>query len=268
MTTRLSVLLAIALGLLAALVIYLQPRFGTAPALGVGPAPVGSTAPRSADYPSQALAGLGAAATDPNGAKGIVVVGTGTARVTPDVAFVTVGVRTRGQTAKEAQDANNKTMAAVLAQVKALRIAEQDIQTSGINLSPVIQRENVVSGYEATNVVTVRVQDVSQAGPVLDAAVAGGANVAGSVRFGLKDPSGATRQALDAAAKDAQGKAEAIAKALGVQIKSVESAVEEEVGGPRVAEAMNLDAASAAAPVPVQPGELSVTARLRVTYAY
>ena len=203
--------------------------------------------------------------------KSITVVGQGDAKIAPDVGYVSVGVRTREKTAKEAQDKNNQAMAAVIAKVKSLGVDDKDIQTSGISLYPVYSQENVISGYEAANSVTVRT-DIGKVGPVIDAAVEAGANSNVSVGFGLKDPSAATLQALEAATKDARARADAIAKGLGVMIKEVQIAVEETTTSPVVMRdtGYNVAAASEAkmAPTPVQAGELTVTSRVRVTYTY
>lgn len=201
-------------------------------------------------------------------ASGIVVTGEGVVRAAPDLATVMVGVQTRSTTAKDAQEQNNATMSSVLTAIKALGIADKDIQTSGLSLSPAHDNNGQVNGYHAVNTVTVVVQDIGAAGSVLDAAVAAGANTAGSVRFGFKDDSALEQQALDAAAKDARAKADAIAKAMGVQITGIQAAVEEFSGGPGpVYETARL-AADMASSVPIQTGELAITARLRVTYTY
>lgn len=199
----------------------------------------------------------------------ITVGGVGTTRVTPDVAFVTLGVQTRGQTAAEAQAANATTMTNVLNAIKAQGIPESAIQTRGLVLSPIVETEGQVTGYQAENHVVVRVTDLSRVGPLIDAAVGAGANAAGGVRFGLADESAAKQQALEAAANDARAKADAIAKALGVQISAVESVAEESSAQPSPLDAVEAAPRAAAAPdTPVEPGELTVTVRLRVVYAY
>jgi len=211
-------------------------------------------------------------AADPTGAlgaKGIVVVGSGTIQVAPDLAFVTAGTQTRAGTAKEAQDQNNATMTTVIAAIKRLGVADKDVQTRGISLSPVIQgNENKITGYEATNAVTVRIESISQVGPVIDAAVAAGANSGVSIRFALKDTETPYRQALAAAGQSARGNAEAIAKAMGVQLGPIESVVEESVNMPMPMEFGGMGVKAASVATPVEPGQITVSARLRITYSY
>ena len=196
----------------------------------------------------------------------IAVSGVGTIRVAPDVAFVTLGVETRAETAREAQEANAATMTNVLDAIKARNVPESAIQTRGLSLAPIVEAEGEVTGFVAQNHVVVRLTDIARVGEVVDAAVGAGANAAGGVRFGLADEAAAVQRALDAAARDARGKADAVAKAIGVELSAVESVVEETSVSPLTAEADSR--AAATAPTPVEPGELDVTARLRVVYAY
>jgi uncharacterized protein YggE len=283
-------LLAIPLAILIALFIVLSPQIGTERAAGSALGVVGSVvSPATSTGADQASAGAAfapqsssstgvkmqdpanpSAETTPILTKVITVVGQGEAKVAPDIAYVNVGVRTREKTAKDAQDKNNQAMAAVIDSIKKLGVPETEIQTNGISLWPVYQQENIVGGYEAANGVTVRVE-IAKVGPLLDAAVEAGANSNVSVGFALKDPKAATAQALENATIDARGRADAIAKGLGFTVKEVQIAVEETSTPPVVMRDAGYSLAAAEAkiaPTPVQPGELTVTSRVRVTYSY
>src|SRR5262249_39547466 len=141
----------------------------------------------------------------------ITVTGDGEVRAEPDQATISVGVSQTGTTSGEAMDAVNRAMASVIASVKALGVADRDIQTSGLSLQPVYrstQRSNdqppEIVGYRASQNLTVTVRNLSQAGPVLDAAVAAGANTIGGIRFGISDVEPLKRQALANATVDAE----------------------------------------------------------------
>ncbi len=272
-------LLAIPIALLAALFVYfVRPQLGATPAVGSSTgAPSYVANPSSGAAPAAStLAGVASAGSSTPAAAGttssllntITVTGQGQIKVAPDVAYVSFGVQTRASTAKAAQDQNNQAMAAAIAKIKALGIADADIQTSGINLYPVYDQSNTITGYQAGNTVTVTV-DVAKAGDVIDAAVGAGANTNVSVSFGLKDPSAATDQALEAAAKAARAHADAIAKGLGVTIQQVQLAVEQTSTTPVPVRDVAVAASSAAiAPTPVQAGQLTVSATVQVTYSY
>jgi hypothetical protein len=160
-------------------------------------------------------------------------------------------------------------MNAVIAAVRTAGVAETDLRTTGINLNPVYDRQPTqVVGYVAQNQVRVTVRDVARTGILLDAAVSAGANLAGQVQFGVRDESPMRRQALEQAVRDARARAEAIATAAGLRVTGVQSLQDESPSGPTAPEFAPRGAmlAADAGPVPVQPGTLAVTARVRVVY--
>ncbi len=255
------------------------PAPGIAPARGpAGPAVAGSapavapgapSGPGLAAQPSSAVVSQVVPVPTPAAGfvRGIVVSGTGRVAVRPDQAVVTAGVQTRAATAQQAQDQNNRLMQAVIDAIKALKIPDRDVQTSGISLYPIMEQGQTVTGYSASNNVTVTVENVDQVGAVLDAAVRAGANQATGIRFGLKDATAARNKALAAAAADARSKADALATALGLQISGILSVSEQSTGGPIVV-GPRPAAAAAAESVPVEPGELDVTAEVTIVFGY
>lgn len=210
------------------------------------------------------------AATTPGSTlvNGISVSGTGQIQAQPDEAFVSAGVQTRAQTAQDAQTTNNRQMQAVIDAVKAVGIPAKDIQTSGVSLSPVYGENQTLQGYEARNNINVTVEQVGQAGQVLDAAVKAGANQAGGITFGLKNDTELRNKALAAAVADARSKADAIAGAAGVKITGVEAITESSVNVPIPVARAPLAASAASQATPVEPGQLTVTAQVTVVYGY
>jgi len=199
----------------------------------------------------------------------IVVSGLGTAKAQPDVAYVNVGIQSRGATAKEAQQEATRLMTSILARLKAMGIADKDIQTSGINVYPINdQGPDKITGYMANNNVNVTVNDISRAGEVLDGAIEAGANTAGGVSLGIKDPAPLEREALADAVKNARPKADAIAQAIGVQIKGVQSISEDMGFGPLYVGPKAAALVEGRGPAPVMPGELTINARVNVVYTY
>jgi uncharacterized protein YggE len=208
---------------------------------------------------------------------GIVVFGDGEATGTPDVAYVTLGVQSDGQTARQAMDANSTAIAAVIDAIKRTGIADSDIRTTGINLTPLMsqprpgdQAPPQVVGYRASNGVAVTVNTIARTGDVLDAAVSAGATNAGGVRFAIKDDNPLRQKALDSAGHVGRSKADALAASLGLRVTGIQSVVEESSGTPQPVEARALGAAAPAAapPPPVQPGELSLRVRVQVVFSY
>ena len=114
----------------------------------------------------------------------LTVSGLGQARVTPDEAVVRMGVVAQAKTARAAQDEVNRVAGAVLEAVRKLGIEAKDVQTSGLSLSPLYAQTRPgeedkapqITGYQASNSVTVRIEDLAKAGPVIDAGLSAGAN--------------------------------------------------------------------------------------------
>jgi uncharacterized protein len=204
----------------------------------------------------------------------ITVMGDGEASGAPDVAYVSVGVQTQGATAAAVTADNSRLMAAVLDALRARGVSGPDLQTSGLSVSPQYsqgrdQTRQEIVGYQASNTVTVTVNEVNRAGELLDAALAAGANRIGGLHFGIRDTAALRQQALAEAAQSARQRADALAASLGVRVVGISSVVEETVNVPQPRTAVAFAApAPAAPPPPVETGELKVTARVRVAFIF
>ncbi|HET6397502.1 MAG TPA: SIMPL domain-containing protein [Pseudoxanthomonas sp.] len=193
------------------------------------------------------------------------------ARRAPDVATVSAGVVTQAADGNTAMRQNAELMNRVLAAVKAAGVADKDVQTSGINLHPQYRyAENqppVITGYQATNTVNVKLRDVAKLGKVLDALVSSGANQINGPSFGIDDPEPLYDQARLQALERARARAETYARALGLRVRRVVSI--NEGGGmmpmppPRMA-VMKAEAAFDS--TPVAAGESSVSVSLDVMF--
>ena len=162
---------------------------------------------------------VAAADTPAPAQRSITVSGEGTIYVSPDEAFVTVGVQQTDPQAAQAQAAANTVTAAAIARIKALGVADRDIQTVGISLDPQYDDRGVVIGFVASDTLSVTVEQPRRAGAVIDAGVGAGANRDVSVSFGLKNDSQARSAALRAAVAQGQQKAAVKAK-LAAQLHS------------------------------------------------
>lgn len=198
------------------------------------------------------------------------VTGQGEARIAPDLAEISLGVTSQAESAAAAMEQNAEQQTAVIDALKAAGIEAADIQTSGLNLQPRMDYpENgspTINGYEATNMVSVRVTEIEKLGEVLDAIVAAGANQINGINFQREDAGASEDQARSAAVEDARHKAEVLAKAAGLELGPVivmrDAPVSE---GPRPM-MMRAESASAAS-TPVEAGELTVSAQVQVDYA-
>lgn len=201
----------------------------------------------------------------------LTVSGNGDVRVAPDLATVRLGVTRQDDTAKGAQAKVNETAQKILAAVKATGIDAKDITTSQLTLHPIYQQkpneEQRITGYQASNIISVRIEKLPLAGPVIDAGLGAGANQLDSLSFGLRNDSGPRREALAMAAREAREKAVALADALGVTLVRVINV--QEGGGvifpqPQFERAMA--ARGDAASTPVSQGEVQVNAAITLRY--
>lgn len=154
----------------------------------------------------------------------VVTTGEGVVKLAPDRVWVSIAAESRAKGPKEAQRANADAMKAVLDRMKALGLPEDAIRTSGYDLQPEFDYANgkqSLRGYVARNSVEVRVDDISRAGDVLDAAVSSGATNVSGVRFDLKDRGVPEREALRSAVADARRRADAAAAGAGMKVDRV-----------------------------------------------
>ncbi|WP_395673001.1 SIMPL domain-containing protein [Phenylobacterium sp.] len=192
--------------------------------------------------------------------------------VQPDKATITLGVATEGQTAAAAMQANADQMSRVVAALRRAGLAERDIQTSSLNLSPQYHhQENQpprLTGYQASNLVTITVRDLKRLGAAIDATVGAGANQMHGISFGLQDPTAAENAAREQAVKALAAKAELYARATGHRISRLVSLSEGSASYPRPPMPMMMDMAMSArkAETSVSAGELTV--RVDVTGLY
>ena len=166
----------------------------------------------------------------------LTVTGEGRVAQAPDMASVSLGVTTEGKTAAEALAANSTALAAVMARLTQAGIAPGDLQTSGLSLNPNWQNDSStggsrISGYIASNMLTVRVRALDGLGNVLDAAVKDGANTLNGVNFGLADPSPVEAEARKRAVADAKARAAVLAEAAGVTLGPIVTITEGGGGG-------------------------------------
>lgn len=196
-----------------------------------------------------------------------------TVDVAPDIATIGAGVTTEAPTATEALRQNSAEMQSVVARIKALGVAEKDIQTTGINLNARYDYDQasqrpVFRGYQASNRVSVILRDIEETGSVLDALVTAGATDLSGPAFSIDDDEPAKTAARERAVARAGAQAKAYAAMLGYQGVKVLAITEGLVGNGPIADmpkARFAEAQAAAAP-PVQPGMVAAGVNVTITY--
>jgi uncharacterized protein len=201
----------------------------------------------------------------------ITVNGEGKMKVKPDTASLSLGVQAVAPTATDALSQANTSAAALIAALKAAGIGDNDIATSGLSINPQYgSSADVITGYQASNSATVTVRDITQTGPVIDAAAAAAGDhiTIGGVSFYVDDTEALIGAARADAIDNAKKRAGEYAAAAGVSVGSVVQISEVAINNPL----LQFYAASAAAdsgataPTPIQTGTQDLTVSVTVVY--
>jgi len=218
-------------------------------------------------------ASLARAAASPAGTvqeptREVTVTGVGTASAQPDIAQASIGVQVNAPTVAQATREDETQMAAVIAKLKDLGVAAEDIQTSEYSIFPQRNFQNgnsgQVTGYQVSNTAQVTIRDLSKVSTILDQVTQAGANNVYGVTFSLGNPTQLQSEAIDSAVADAQSHANELAKASGVQLGEIESISQVVAPTPVPFAAASAQAAGSA--VPIQPGTIKVNAQVQITY--
>jgi hypothetical protein len=190
----------------------------------------------------------------------------------PDIAFLNAGVQTQGETAQTAMSANATAMNGVFEALEAANVDRKDMQTSNFSLQPQYDYSNRQSGqpprltgYQASNQLTVRVRDLDTLGETMDALVGAGGNTFSGLRFALEDDRAAKNAARDIAMKEAIARAELYAAASGYEVARVVT-ISESGGYSPQPMAMMAQARSAESSTPIASGEVGYSVSVNVTF--
>jgi uncharacterized protein YggE len=221
-----------------------------------------------------ALPGAGTTATDAASVHTIVVSGNGTAYGQPDIATIQIGVQTRNTDAGVSVSENTDKMNAITAALKAMGIADKDIQTTNYSVygqqdyDPQTGQPTGITTYFVDNTVSITVRDLTTLGAVLGQATDAGANSVYGISFGVSDSAALEAEARAKAMADAKARAEQLASAAGVTLGAPMTISEYAYSNPipYAVERVAYDVAASGAAVPVSSGQLQVTLQVNVTY--
>ena len=195
----------------------------------------------------------------------ISVNGEGIVEATPD----------RAKDPSEVQNLNAKAASSVINSIVSLGIERKNISTGNYNFNPVYRHtengKSILEGYEASNSVTINVDNLNLIGKIIDTALNHGANRVDSLNFGLKNRVAYQDEALKLAVLDAKRKAEIVARALGKSIVSVRnvSINSNSISAPRnykMARSMAVTEDAVAYETPIESGTLQCSANVHVEF--
>ncbi len=141
----------------------------------------------------------------------------GEAETRPDLARFSAGVSSIAATAQAATEANNVKMTSVMAAVERAGVKRDDTQTQALSVGRIDYGPNR-GKFEASNTVSVKVRAIDNAGKVIAAATAAGANIISGPDLTIDDKEAASKGAYAAAYKAARTRADAYAQAAGLKV--------------------------------------------------
>ena len=225
---------------------------------------IGATALPSSALAQQASIGQTIAGTR------LDISATGEVSRVPDIAVISAGVVTKGSTATAALQDNAARMQRVVAALKRAGVADRDIQTSNVSLNPEYRypenQSPQLTGYSASNNVSVRFRDVRTSGSILDALVGQGANQISGPNLTIDKPDAALDEARTKAIAVGRERAQTYARSLGMRV--VRLVAVSETGGNSIVQPLPMYARAdvAMAKTSIEPGEQKLQVTLNMTF--
>lgn len=190
----------------------------------------------------------------------------------PDIAFITTGVQSEADTAKEAMQQNRTAMNGVFDALGQAKVAKKDMQTSNFSLQPRYDYSNrrngeppKLIGYTASNQLTVKVRDLDNLGQTMDALVDAGGNTFSGLRFTLDDSRSAMDEARKQAMNDAIARAELYAAAAGYKVARIVTVSESGGYRPQPMAMARMEMASDQS-TPIASGEVNYSVNVNVVF--
>ncbi|MDD5289067.1 MAG: SIMPL domain-containing protein [Dehalococcoidales bacterium] len=206
---------------------------------------------------------------------GIWVTGEGKVTVAPDVVNIQLGIQSQAKAVADAQTQASQAMNAVMSSLTDNGVAQKDIQTQYYNIQQLTRwdndtQEQVITGYQVTNLVNAKIRDVAKAGTIIDAATQAGGDLTrvNSIQFSVDDPTVYYDQAREKAMADANDTATQLAKQADVKLGKAIYISETNVSTPRTISVYAKGTAEdASVTTPISAGEMEINLTVQVTYA-
>ncbi len=206
------------------------------------------------------------------------VAGVGTVTLTPDIAYIYLGVHTELPSASEAMAENNAQTTKLIDALKKFGVDKKDIQTTNFSIWP-FDKYDPLTGtptgekfYAVDNTVYVTVRDLATLGDLLDTMVQAGANTINSIQFDVADKTAAIKEARAEAVENAKLQAQELADAAGVSLGEIFNISFYDAGPYPFSDVYGKGGGggggveAAALSVPIQPGQLTITVTVNMTY--
>lgn len=204
--------------------------------------------------------------------------GNGTAEISPDIAYVNIGVHTEAPTAVTAVSMNNTRAQKVMDALLKFGVLGKDLRTSNFSIAS-LQKVDPSTGqvtgtyYAVDNNIIVTVRDLPKMGALLDSAITAGANSINNIQFDVADHTAALKQAREEALQNALSQAKELADAAEIQLGAIQT-INYYESIPMFSGPIYMDYGKGGGgdmrteySVPVNPGQLTLTATVSISYA-
>lgn len=201
--------------------------------------------------------------------------GLGQVSVTPDIAYIYIGVHTETDSAADAVEENNKVANKVIQALKDAGVDAKDIRTDYFSIWP-FDKYDPMTGmatgekyYGVDNTVYVNVRDLESLGSLLDDAIAAGATTINSIQFDVADKEGALIETRQAAVENAQAQAVELAELAGLSLGEIQNISFYDSSPYPVYGGYGMGGGgggAAEAAIPIQPGQMTLQVTVSITY--
>ena len=201
---------------------------------------------------------------------GIQVSGIGRATGVPDLAVLTLGVEASRDTVEAARADAASALDKMVSVLKGKGVAERDIQTRYFSIYPRYdQTGRDITGYQVSNILMVKVRNLSTVGSVIDDVTKAGGNITRfqGISFTIENTKALEERARAEAAADLQARAKQLAALTGVQLGRPTTIIEGSASTPPMPFMERAMVASADATTPVLAGEMEVVVTLQAIFA-
>jgi uncharacterized protein YggE len=200
----------------------------------------------------------------------VTVIGSGEVQGTPDTLNVNASIEFIAPDVTGAMNQTSDRQAAVIQALVDAGVDRKDINTSQVSLQPQFteggDNPQAIIGYRASNSIDVKIRQLDAASQALALIVSTGGDATriNNVNYSIEDDSQLVRDARSRAFGDAKDRAEQYAQLSGMRLGKVVSISESAGQAPPIP--LPGGAEMAAAPVPVEPGQQTVSFSVTVIW--
>jgi len=209
----------------------------------------------------------------------LTVRGNATLQVQADQLQMQVGVTTEAKTVKQALDENTKKIQAIEQVFKKIGLSRKEYKTGRFQVQPRWSArppkyhgnwQAEIIGYRVNNRFSIKTRQMKLGGKIIESCTKAGANTIDSIIFNLATPRKYRSKAIMAATANARADAKTLASAAELKLEEVLNiSLDNAAATPLRSRAMAFDAEMAKSSAPslnLSPGEVTVQARVTITY--